>query len=583
LRNNKVKRTSTILGISVLVLAIVLQLSLNIKPVSAQTDSYSIQSVNQEVEVMISGNVVVQETITVTDLANEDFLIGFPYKYGSYILKAVAFDSTGTFPINLGVQLGNRSGFYGVQITLPSQSSQVFTVIFILSNELLTKTASGYSLDFPAYPSFTKDTARCDVTLILPENATTVSITKPDGDVNATSFFKENLPAFTYSPAVATFSLASASIQQMDVKSLNRVITIYPAGEVSVLDRYHVTNNSTSTISSLQLDLPSNASNIIGKDEFGRTLGISVLPETKGIIPVRLTGLTSIGNEQAADVTVDYGLPNAPSDQTSHFAFNLDLFPVSDYFIEQVSVLIVPPEGSHFAAPQLASLDPSFSVTREFFQETMEIKREGVSFLDHAIPSETILQVAFEYNSLWLSFRPTLWVWALATIGSIIFAIWRRPKTPAAKKGAVPRLSAGLSPDNVRAFTEAYEERRRITRELRVLHARAQKGKIPRSYYKSQRKTLETRYSALSKNINQLKGTFRNAGGNYAQLIRQLDAAENEREKARKSIRAAEARHRTGELPIEEYKKALADYQQEKEKLEAQIDGILLRLREEIH
>jgi chromosome segregation ATPase len=118
---------------------------------------------------------------------------------------------------------------------------------------------------------------------------------------------------------------------------------------------------------------------------------------------------------------------------------------------------------------------------------------------------------------------------------------------------------------------------------MRLLHARVQKGKIPRNYYKSQRKTLETRVAALSKNISQLKGTFRNAGGSYADLIRQLDAAENEIEKARETVRTAETRHRTGELPIEEYKKALSDYQNKKEKLDVQIDGILLRLREEIH
>jgi chromosome segregation ATPase len=139
-----------------------------------------------------------------------------------------------------------------------------------------------------------------------------------------------------------------------------------------------------------------------------------------------------------------------------------------------------------------------------------------------------------------------------------------------------------LSPDNVRAFTEAYEERKSITHELRVLHARAQKGKIPRNYYKSQRKTLEKRLDALSKNINQLKDTFRHVGGNYGQLIRQLDAAENDLNKARTNVRAAETRHRTGELPIEEYKKALADYQRQKEKIELQINGILLRLREEL-
>jgi chromosome segregation ATPase len=117
---------------------------------------------------------------------------------------------------------------------------------------------------------------------------------------------------------------------------------------------------------------------------------------------------------------------------------------------------------------------------------------------------------------------------------------------------------------------------------LRLLHARATKGKIPRNYYKSQRKTLETRVNALSKNINQLKGTFRNAGGIYGDLMRQLDAAENELAKARAKVRDAETRHRTGEIPIEEYKKALTDYQQKKEKIELQINGILLRLREEI-
>jgi chromosome segregation ATPase len=118
---------------------------------------------------------------------------------------------------------------------------------------------------------------------------------------------------------------------------------------------------------------------------------------------------------------------------------------------------------------------------------------------------------------------------------------------------------------------------------LRVLHARSQKGKIPKNYYKSQRKNLEKRFDALTKDINQLKENFRRAGGNYGQLIRQLDTAEKTLSKARTSIRSSEARHRIGELPTEEYKKALTEYQQKKEKIEAQINGILLRLREELH
>jgi hypothetical protein len=292
--------------------------------------------------------------------------------------------------------------------------------------------------------------------------------------------------------------------------------------------------------------------------------------------------LSALNIGQSASVTVEYSLPNAPSDQTTRFAFDLDLFPVSNYFVEEASVQIIPPEGAHFVAPQLSEVDPALSIERQLFQETLQITRAGVSYVDHEAPSETNLQIAYDYNPLWLSLRPTLWVWALSIVGSVIIAVWRRPKTATQKKTVVPRLTAGLSPDNVRAFTEAYEERRNITHELRVLHARAQKGKIPRNYYKSQSKNLEKRLDALSKNVNQLKDTFRHAGGNYAQLIRQLDSAENELSKARTSIRGDEAKHKAGKLPVEDYKKELADYQRQKEKLEQQINGILLRLREEI-
>jgi hypothetical protein len=577
-----VNRTSAALGLTILILAVFLQFSLNIKQTAAQNNDYSIQNVDHQVEVLYSGNVVIRETITITGQASDGFFVGFPYKYGSYILKGVAFDQTEILLIDLGVQLGDRSGFYGAEITLPEKSPQTFTVIFILSNNLLSKTSSGYSLDFPAYPGFTKDAARCNVTLVLPTDASEVSVTKPDGDVNATNVIKPNLAAFTYSPAAATFNVPEGTIQQIDVKSLNRVITVYPAGEIRVSDSFRITNNSPDVITMLQLDLPRNASNIAAKDEFGRNLRPHTLPENRLVVPANLTLQSAINIGQSTLFTIEYNLPNAPSDQAARFAFGLELFTVSNYFVDEASVQIIPPEGAHFVAPQLSEVDPSLSVVRQLFQETLQITRAGVSYIDRDIPSENALEVAYDYNPLWLSFRPTLWVWALSIVGSVIFAVWRRPKTATQKKTVVPRLTAGLSPDNVRAFIEAYEERRNITHDLRVLHARVQKGKIPRNYYKSQRKNLEKRLDALSKNINQLKDTFRHAGGNYGQLIRQLDSAENELSKARTSIRATEAKHKAGELPVEEYKKALADYQRQKEKLEQQINGILLRLREEI-
>jgi hypothetical protein len=556
--------------------------ALNVKFANAQTPNYTIQNVDYQVQILSSGHVIIRETITLSGQAVGTFLLGFPYKYGNEILKGVAYDQNGILSLNVGMQLGNRSGFYGAEIALPTASSEVFTVVFIMSNSLITEGTSGYSLDFPAYPSFTQDVTRCAATLVLPSDAASVTVNKDDGTVNATSYIKENLAAFTNSPAILTFSASAGEIQQLDIESLNRVITADPAGALSTVDTFHVTNKSPNLVTSAHLNIPSTATNVVARDEAGRSLQTTVTEET-GLAGVDILFQSSINAAQSGTITLQYNLPNAPTGQNASFEFNLELFPVADYYVDNASLQVTLPEGAHFVAPTLSTLEPSVGVTRQLFQETLQVNRQGVSVVDSIDQAETTVQVAYDYNVLWLSFRPTFWVWGLFVAGSIIYSIWRRPKGTATKKSTVPRLSAGLSPDNVRAFTEAYEERQNITREMRVLHARVQKGKIPRNYYKSQRKTLETRQAALFKNINQLKGTFRAAGGSYADLIRQLDSAESELEKARATVRTAEARHRTGEMPIEDYKKALSDYQQKKEKVDLQINGILLRLREEIH
>jgi hypothetical protein len=282
-------------------------------------------------------------------------------------------------------------------------------------------------------------------------------------------------------------------------------------------------------------------------------------------------------------LSAEYSLPSVSSGQTNRFTLNFVLFPDFNYYVDEATVTFVPPEGARFLSPQLSSLDPTSSLIREIFQETLTISREGVSYIDNVVPSEDVLQITYDYNPLWLSFRPTLWMWTLAVVGSVILAVWRRPKSSVPLRIAAPKASIGLSPDHVRTFTDAYSEKNRLTSELKSLEARAQKGKIPRRRYKVQRRTLEVRSDTLSKNIAALKKTFRSAGGVYADLIRQLDLAEIEIVEVETNIRTIEVRHGRGELPLEAYKKQLADYQRRTEKAEATINGILLRLREEIH
>jgi hypothetical protein len=577
------RRAVTVIVLVVFSMAMILSSALDTRTVLAQ-GGYTIQSVDHEVEVMYSGQMVIRDTIHVSGKLTGDFLIGFPYKYGSSVLKGVAYAEDNVFPVSLGVQLADRSGFNGAKISFSEAAPQVFTVVLIFSNSLLSQdiTAGVHTLDFPAYPSFVKDVGSCNVKIILPQTPSSITVSKNDGDVSATSFVRTNLPAFTYSEAKATFSIPTGSIQKLNIKELNRQVTISPDGEITASDTYRITNKSPSDIASLSIGLPLDASNVIVRDEFGRVLTSYVLSSSGSTRVLNVTLISSLTNgASTGPLTAEYNLPSV-SEQEPHFALDFNLFPDFNYYVDAAKVTFVLPEGARFLSPQLSSIDPSSSLAREVFQETLLVSRKGVSKVDYAVPSENVLQITYDYNPLWLSFRPTLWVWALAVVGCGVIAFWKRPKTTSPLRIAAPQASVILSPDDVRVFTEAYEEKSRMSSELKTLERRAQKGKIPRRRYKVQKRTLEVRLDTISRNITELKRTFRSAGGVYANLARQLDVAETELIDVETGMRAIEVSHRRGELPLEAYKKSLASYERRKEKAEASINGILLRIREEI-
>ena len=70
-------------------------------------------------------------------------MIGLPNKYSAYILKGLAYDENNVYQINLGVQLGDRGGFYGAEVNFNGNSPSVFTVAFVLSSRLITEQYTG--------------------------------------------------------------------------------------------------------------------------------------------------------------------------------------------------------------------------------------------------------------------------------------------------------------------------------------------------------------------------------------------------------------------------------------------------------
>ncbi len=574
------KRTAMVFALIVFSLAVFMPFSL-IQGANAQNTTYTIQNVQHNVKVLFSGQTVISDTITLSGQMPDNFIVGFPYKYGAYVLKGTAYDSNyKNLPLTLGVQL-QESGYYGASVSLPAGTSQTFTVVFTLSNNLLSATVDGYNLDYPAYPSFVTTTSNCNVTVNVPPSAYLTTIDKLDGAINASIYQKQNLEALSYSPATASFQVPVGGLQMVDIPSLNRQINIDSAGAVTCSDTYQLVNNSTGVISSFAIDLSPNALKIVARDGLGRTLTmdsqLSTVTRTENV-----SLLLTMDPGDSSQIILDYSLPSASPTQSGKFVLNLDLLPFMDYYVKSASVTVVPPEGAKITSPQLSSIGFSSSLTRDAFQDTLTVNREGVSFVDSSIPSEDVLQVSYDYSPLWIAFRPISWVWAIAIVGCIIAAIWTRPKTKAPVRMVTAKMTAGLSPDHIKTFTDAYEEKNKIMSEIRSLEARAQRGRMPRSRYKAQRRTLELRLKTLNQNIAEVKSIMRSAGGSYADTVRQLEFAEVELNEVELAMSNVDARHATGEIPIDEYRKQLAELERRENKAENTISGLLLRLRGEI-
>ena len=580
------KKLAVALALIVFSMALFLPISFKNQAANAQTSGYGIQSVDQKVQVLYSGHVVLTDNIVLSGQIPSTFALGLPYKYASSVLEALAYDSNSKIlPVTLGVQLQDQSGFYGAVVTLPSGTSSSFTVIFVLSNAVLTPTSTNYKLDFPAYLGFTQVVANYAASVILPDGAIMVGIEKTDGVVNASSYQNQNVAAFTYSPAVATFTASTGYLEKVNMPTLNRQININPSGALSCTDTYRISNSLTTSISNFLINIPVNASNVVARDQFGKVLPTTVKQTTSIAFVQNVTLAVPIDSGQSTTMILDYTLPSVSPVQPGKYVLNLDLFAYFNYYVDSATVTITPPEGATIVSPTVSEIGHSSEVARNVFQETMTIKRQGISFVDSLIPSEDVISVTFNYNSLWIAFRPTSWMWAIAAVGLLIVALWTRPRTKAAPaRIATAKAISGLalSPEHIRDFAENFEEKSRVTQELRALEARAQHGRIPRRRYKVQRKTLELRLTTLSNRIAHLKEVLRSSGGSYADIVKQLEAADVELNEVQLSLQNIEVRHEAGEISLESYKRQLTDIERRKEKAEATIKGLLLRLRGEI-
>jgi hypothetical protein len=197
------------------------------------------------------------------------------------------------------------------------------------------------------------------------------------------------------------------------------------------------------------------------------------------------------------------------------------------------------------------------------------------SFSDVAPSDDLNFDVNYRYLLFWSSFYPTIWVGVVVAVASAFAFLWKVPKPATSVLIPVP-------PKDIKRFVDAYEEKTRIRSELESMEGRLRKGKIPRRRFKVRKKMLDGRLSAVSRNLSSLREKIRAAGPKYANMMRRIEVAEANLEGAERDSQRVKARYRRGEVSKGAYGKLLGEYKRRGEDAESTIDGVILRLREEI-
>lgn len=551
--------------------------SANLKKVRAE-GTYVIEHVDQNLQIMYNGYVLVNNTVQLSGQKPDSFLLGFPHAFGSYFVDCLAFDASNTsstFPVSVNEPLAGKSGYYAIRVDFSGGAPQIFSIDVLFSNRLIIQdgqNASLYALVFPEFPSLTQNANTFNCSISLPKNATYVK-----GTVANVTYSQQNLPAFAYNLSTLTFYVGNYEMQLFDTDQLNREIAVSEFGDISASDTYYITNRGSFSLSSLSVQLPQGASGVTADDQLGRTMSV---PQEVGNDTNRYTLNLSmpIDPTYSTKFIVSYDLPSGTyvkkQSGSNNFAVDMTVFRDLDYYVNDTSVTFVLPEGARIQALS-DHIEGSLDIDKGVFQETVVISKEGVMALNGYS-----FEIDYEYNYIWVAFRPTTWIMALSIAGVLAVVILRRPK--AHVQLAVSKATTLVRSEDLRSFVDKYEERMKILTEMDVLEVKARKGRIPRQRYKVQRKTLETRLDSSSRTLEELMGKIHSAGGHYSNLMDQLEVAEAQLREVETNVEAIESRHHRGELSLEAYRKLENDYQKRKERAQTAINGILLRLREEI-
>jgi len=568
--------------------------------VEASSTSLDVR-VDHVVEIRNGGLLVINDTVTLSNTGGSpellhNYMLGFPYAHRSNLDYAFAYEASNPhsrLKLELNAGMG-RTGFYGVNVVYPQAvnisggGQYKFTVVYVFSNSITPREAAGettYNASFPAYPSLTQSAYEANLTIIFPDGLYYVESSFGKNGVNFTrniigskNYFynvTSNLSEFSDQTGWFVIAKSTSALELLEVNEVKREIEFPSMEQIVVSDSYRVLNKADN-LTQLKIKIPKGASDVSAFDDFGLISTANLRIEKGGTgTDVTITLPIPQGKGVEERIMVHYKLPlkdYAKIESWSEFNVSMALFENFNWTIRRLATTITLPEG---AALLSSPLSPGLNnIQNNAFSSSLTfVFQNATPFHD--------LSFNFKYGRVvfWESFRPTLWMSALVMVIAAIVGVWRVYQPPAAP---ITTAIAPVRVEELRNFVDSYGDKRRYQRELESLETQARKGKIPRRTYKVRRMTIESRLASLSRDLGALREKIRRAGPRYTDLMRQLEVAETELEGVEADISRTEVRYRRGDISPAAYHKLLEDSFRRRDRAKTTVEGVLLRLKEEI-
>jgi len=510
-----------------------------------------------------------------TAVSSLDF--AFARRYRENVYFAEAKDSNGN-QLALDADVNKTSDFYWMRAhfaeSLGFNKTYVFTVTMGLFG-VITTTEAGYQYNFTAAPVLTQDARLANVTFIT----VAASTFRIPANTTYISTFVGGLPALIneYRPWRAysneTFYGPYSTVNQfiVDLKSVERDIIIGSNGVLSVRDSYSLVSPS-STLSSLLINLPEGASNVMAYDQVGALWALPQNPSPPYQVTVQPRYSLGVRPKESFQFILTYDVPESKYikplswwgeyNLTFTFLNNKD-----DLQFANATVRIVAPDGLTITDINIPEQSP-LSYPIDVDQSRGIFKLRGIT--SH---NDVTFGLRFTYLPFWSAFFFLPWItgFELAIIAvALVMRLRRRPEM------AVP-----VPVEKLREFVGLYDERLALSRELVLMEEEVSRGGLVKHEFRRRSKAMELRLDEINRSLMEVKAELRAISARYDDMIRRIDHAEAEITASRASMNQIRSQYRAGKTTRETYDTMMNEISKRIDRAEGTVETILITLREE--